>query len=88
MIVIIFFIESNELIDDKRQWFKSNNGMKNNESDRIIAFCNYSIQQYDIYEISDAKTSSIFSNNPFVTGEPFIRLSAAIPLTSPDGYNI
>ena len=76
------------LIDEKRQWFKSNNGMKFSETERKSSFCNHSIQQYDIYEINDAQKNPLFSNNPFVTGDPFIRFYAGMPLTSPEGYNI
>ena len=53
-----------------------------------IAFCNHTIQQTTILEIPDAQLDPRFQNNPLVTGEPFIRFYAGVPLITSDGISI
>ena len=76
------------LIDEKRQWFKSAYGLAVRETEREIAFCHYAIQNDTPLVVEDALVDSRFSNNPWVTGEPWLRFYVGIPLISPDGYAI
>lgn len=76
------------LIDEKRQWFKSNRGLDINETSRDISFCSHAIQNDDIFEVPDPRQDSRFLNNPLVTGHPNIRFYAGAPLINKDGYRL
>lgn len=76
------------LIDKDRQWFKANKGISATETSRDISFCQHAIKQDDIYEIQNTKENPLFSENPFVTGDPKVRFYAGAPLATPEGYNI
>jgi PAS domain S-box-containing protein len=74
------------LIDESRQWFKSNRGIDIRETERNVAFCNYTIKEKEIFEVEDAICDERFSNNPFVVNHPNIRFYAGCPLIDTNGY--
>ena len=74
------------LVDEKRQWFKSSVGMDVRETQRDLAFCQYTILDTEIFEVPDAKTDDRFKDNGLVTGMPNISFYAGYPLIDPDGY--
>lgn len=74
------------LIDQKRQWFKSAYGLTARETARDHAFCAHAIQQADVYVVPDAKQSTLFKDNPLVTGDPHVTFYAGAPLINSDGY--
>lgn len=74
------------LIDEDRQWFKSNVGLDAQETPRDMSFCKYAIQGQGIYEVIDATQNELFEKNPLVTGKPHIRFYAGAPLVNPAGY--
>ncbi|HSJ68905.1 MAG TPA: response regulator [Anditalea sp.] len=74
------------LLDDKRQWFKSKIGIDITESSLDISFCTPVLETSGLNEISDTHKSERFKNNPFVTGEPYIRFYAGAPLIDPKGF--
>ena len=74
------------LIDNDRQWFKSNIGLEINETPRDVSFCQYTIIGDSILEIEDTLKDERFKHNPFVTDIPQIRFYAGFPLVDPDGY--
>lgn len=77
------------LLDDKRQWFKSNIGLDGvSQTDREIAFCAYAIESDELFEVSDAQKDSRFSGNPLVTGDPGIRFYAGAPIVMPEGERL
>lgn len=76
------------LLDHDRQWFKARRGLDICETARDIAFCDHAIRQVSPLIIPDAKADPRFCDNPLVTGEPFIRAYAGVPLVSPDGYQV
>lgn len=76
------------IIDQKRQWFKSNHGLSLKETERSISFCQYTILGNDVLEISDTLQDERFSNNPLVKGEPFMRYYCGAPLTNENGYKM
>ncbi|MGM0772553.1 MAG: sensor domain-containing phosphodiesterase [Pseudomonadota bacterium] len=76
------------VLDNERQWFKSRQGMDTPETPRSVAFCDYAIQQDKVFLVSDAAVDPRFSSNPLVTGEPFIRFYAGMPVREPSGFKI
>jgi anti-sigma regulatory factor (Ser/Thr protein kinase) len=75
------------LIDEDRQWFKSERGIGIRETERSVAFCTHAIKQPGrILEVPDTREDDRFRENPFVTGQPHIRFYAGAPLVTPDGY--
>lgn len=75
------------LIDRERQWFLASFGVKGKEEiPRNLSFCEYTIQNDSVFEISDASADIRFADHPFVTGEPHLRYYAGTPLIDDDGY--
>lgn len=74
------------LVDQNRQWFKSNFGLEARETPRHMSFCAYAVYQQDILIIENAKADERFADNPLVTGEPYIQFYAGVPLYSQDGF--
>jgi diguanylate cyclase (GGDEF)-like protein len=76
------------LVDSDRQWFKSRVGLATHETPREHAFCGYTILGNDLFEVPDASIDERFANNPLVTGDPYIRFYAGLPLASANGENL
>ena len=76
------------LIDGHRQWFKSQQGMANSETERGPALCNAAINQSRPLIVQDTLQDARFAENPFVIGAPFIRFYAGVQLRSPEGHAI
>lgn len=74
------------LIDQDRQWFKSNVGLGITETTRSASFCKYTILSDKLLIIPDATLDDRTANNPYVTSEPKIRFYAGAPLVTPDGF--
>lgn len=76
------------LVDQDRQWFKSCFGMTEKETEREISFCGHAILGSEVFEVPDASADPAFSDNPLVTGPPFIRFYAGVPLITATGFRI
>jgi PAS domain S-box-containing protein len=76
------------MIDDKRQWYKAKTGLTQNEVPRSETFCQFTLQQDDILEISDAREDERVKDNHHVTPKDGIRYYAGVNLKSSNGYKI
>ncbi|MCH8531976.1 MAG: EAL domain-containing protein [Saccharospirillum sp.] len=76
------------LVDEHRQWFKSHPGLAVRETPRAHSFCAHAIEQDAIYIVEDARENPAFANNPLVTGPPYIRFYAGVPLHAMDGSDV
>jgi PAS domain S-box-containing protein len=74
------------LLDRERQWFKATYGWNGVGMPRDISFCTHAIRLRDPLIIPDLTKDQRFANNPLVTGEPFARFYAGVPLEAPDGH--
>jgi len=76
------------LVDTKRQWFKSRQGLDASETSRDISFCGHAILADDIFYIPETLDDPRFADNPLVTGAPFIRFYAGAPLHARSGERV
>jgi GAF domain-containing protein len=61
------------LVDEKRQWFKSKQGLNVNETSREYSFCAHAIlDSQGIFIVPDARYDERFHDNPLTKGEPEI----------------
>jgi sigma-B regulation protein RsbU (phosphoserine phosphatase) len=76
------------LVDETRQYLKSRIGLDFCESDRASSFCGHAILENEPLIIPDTLQDERFADNPQVTGKPFTRFYAGLPLRGPGGHNI
>ncbi|MEZ4703143.1 MAG: PAS domain S-box protein [Rhodothermales bacterium] len=74
------------IVGAETQQFKARCGLGVRGTGRDIAFCAHAILEAEPTIIEDASADPRFMDNPLVTGEPFIRFYAGMPLISPEGY--
>lgn len=74
-------------IDEKRQWFKSKQGLAESETPREIAFCAHAINNPDeILEVPDAELDERFHDNPLVKGAVGLKFYMGAPMVNEAGY--
>lgn len=72
------------ILDDKRQWFKSNKGLYVNETKVQDSFCQHTLHKpEEVLVVNDALRDKRFINNKLVLGYPNIRFYAGAPLVTP-----
>lgn len=76
------------LVDEKRQWFKSCQGLEVRETAREVSFCGHAILQDDVLLVPDAALDERFQDNPLVLDDPAIRFYAGCPLQVPNGSRL
>lgn len=76
------------LVDEQRQWFKSNYGLSVCQTDRDIAFCAYTIRRSEPFVVEDTWADPRFRSNPLVTGDTNIRFYAGAPLLTAGGHAV
>jgi len=76
------------ILDAQRQIFKASYGLDIRGTERSIAFCNHTIRQNKIFEVSDAKADRRFRRNPLVESDPHVRFYAGVPLVATGGQKL
>jgi PAS domain S-box-containing protein len=74
------------LVDEKRQWFKSEHGLGARETPRSESFCAHTIPTAEMLIVEDASLDVRFRENPLVLGDPSIRFYAGAPIIERDGH--
>jgi PAS domain S-box-containing protein len=76
------------LIDADKQWVKSKVGIETTSTARADAFCNYTIQSDQLFEVPDASKHHDLKNHPAVDTNNGVRFYAGAPLIDPEGYRL
>ncbi|MES2266442.1 MAG: PAS domain-containing protein [Bacteroidota bacterium] len=76
------------LIDNQKQWVKSKIGLDITETPRNNAFCNYTIQGDQIFEVPDVLLNEELRSNPYLDSTGGVRFYAGTPLIDPEGYRL
>jgi diguanylate cyclase (GGDEF)-like protein/PAS domain S-box-containing protein len=74
------------LVDTDRQWFKSALGIDLCGTPRADSFCAHALHSETVMVVPNAPLDPRFTDNPFVTGAPYIRFYAGAPLVADGGY--
>ncbi|WOF42086.1 PAS domain-containing protein [Sphingopyxis indica] len=72
-------------VDDRRLWFKSAYGLDAPEKPRDISFCQQMIAGDQPLVVADAAEDARFRGNVLVTGDPYVRFYAGVPLRAHNG---
>lgn len=72
-------------IDENRQWFKAKIGLDISEMPRSSGFSYLCQEQRNIVVVTDTLADEKLAKNPVVTGYPYIRFYAGVPLITPKG---
>lgn len=77
------------LLDDQRQWFKSQCGMGDmKETPREGTFCDFTITRPSSVLILNTTEDPNWKNSPYVTGPPFVQFYLGFPLIIKDGQAV
>lgn len=74
------------LIDEERQWFKSNLGIAVPSTPRDISVCGHAINSDGLFVIPDLSQDPRFVDNPLIVNDPRLRFYAGAVLQSPSGH--
>ena len=75
-------------LDSDRQWVKSRIGLDLTETQLHEAFCAYTIQGDQVFQVKNSLLDDRFADNPLVHQAPYIRFYAGAPLISPNGHRL
>lgn len=77
------------LVAERRQWFKARFGLDASETPRAVSFCAHAIlQPGTTLVVPNTTQDSRFAENPCVSGPPFVRFYAGVPLLTSAGHAI
>jgi serine/threonine-protein kinase len=76
------------LVDADYQWFKARVGVTQEGIPRDLSFCGHCINHRHALVVEDTHKDARFADNPLVTGDPFIRFYAGVPLIMGEGSSI
>jgi diguanylate cyclase (GGDEF)-like protein/PAS domain S-box-containing protein len=76
------------LVDEKRGWFKSRQGIEVAETSREISFCGHAILGPGAMVVEDTTKDPRFLDNPMVVGKAHFRFYAGHPLCGPRGARV
>ncbi len=76
------------LIDEDRQWNKSEVGMGRSEVPRSESFCNYTVRGSTALVVTDPQSDERFRGMPGVTGPDGVRFYAGQPVHAPNGVAV
>ncbi len=75
------------IVDQNRQWFKARLGFALDETSRDLSFCSRAIEHPDeMLVVDDAANDPRFARTGLVTGPPYMKFYAGVPINSPDGF--
>ena len=74
------------LIDEHRQWFKSEIGLGVRETPLETSICAHAMLQEEFMEIADTTLDERFRHYPLVTGAPHLRFYAGALIRTPAGH--
>ncbi|MEH1943886.1 MAG: GAF domain-containing protein [Nostoc sp.] len=72
-------------IDENRQWFKAKVGLNVSEMPRCVGLSYLCQERRNVVVIPDTLADEKLANNSVVTGYPYIRFYAGVPLITPKG---
>jgi signal transduction histidine kinase len=75
-------------VDENRQWAKAKKALSKKETHRDIAFCAHTINQQEVFMVTDARTDKRFRDNPLVTGKMQVGFYAGAPIVSSAGFTL
>ncbi len=76
------------LIDEKRQWIKSSQGISIPELPRSTSICAHAIEGNEPLVVPDLREDRRFALSQLVVGEPRLRFYAGVPLTASGGHRV
>jgi GAF domain-containing protein len=76
------------LVDRDRQFFKARIGLEAEDTPRDVSFCGHAILGTEPFVVTDASQDDRFADNPLVTGPPYIRFYAGVPLLVDDRHAV
>ena len=76
------------LVDDKRIWFKSRQGLEATDMPRAGALCDHALHGETVFVVEDATKDARFRDNPVVTGAAGVRFYAGCPVSAEDGSRL
>lgn len=76
------------IIDEKREWYKSCQGLNKKEASRVASFCAHTMQSKYAFVVEDTLKDERFKDNPMVVGKPYIRFYAGVSLYDKDGIHL
>ncbi|MBD0386278.1 MAG: GAF domain-containing protein [Nostoc sp. C3-bin3] len=72
-------------IDENRQWFKAKVGLNVSEMPRCVGLSYLCQERRNVVVVPDTLADETLANNAVVTGYPYIRFYAGVPLITPKG---